>query len=427
MRVLFAVNPGTSTFLPLVPLAWALRTAGHEVRVAGQPKFADMITQAGLTAVPVGRDLDIIKLFKIYGVTEEQLEKARVGLSPPYDVADDPAKATWRHMLDGYLETVEGYKAENAPMIAGLVDFARHWRPDLVIWEPFTYSGPIAAKACGAAHARLLWSLDVFGIARDHFLRLKAEQPPEERADPLADWLGAYGRKHGFDFTEDMTTGHFTIHQLPASLSDQAGSQHYLRMRYVPHGGPASVPKWLWTAPERPRVALTLGFAATELFSGYTVGVQDVLDSLADLDVELVATVSESEQHKLDRVPDNARLVSYAPLDALAPTCSAVINHAGDGTVLTTALHAVPQLAIGYHFNEPIMARKLAAQGGALRLHPSEATGPNIRESVLRLLREPAFRDGAIRLRDEIRALPTPNELVPHLEELAAKHRTAPR
>ncbi|MGW0811280.1 activator-dependent family glycosyltransferase [Nonomuraea sp. NPDC002799] len=423
MRVLFAVTPGTSTFLPLVPLAWALRTAGHEVRVASQPQFAEAITGTGLTAVPVGRDVDLLRLFKIYGVTEEQLEAARVGLPAPYDVAGDPARATWRHLLDGYTEVTDGYHTENLPMIAGLVAFARHWRPDLVVWEPFTYAGPIAAKACGAAHARLLWCLDVFGIAREHFLRLKDRQPPAERADPLADWLGTYAGKYGSSYSEDMATGQFTIHQLPASLSDQADALHYLRMRYVPYGGAASVPKWLQRPPERPRVALTLGFGGDGLFSGYTVGVQDVLDALADLDIEVVATVADDERDKLRRVPGNARLVPYAPLDALAATCSAVIDHGGDGTVLTTALQAVPQLAIGHHFNEPIMARKLAAQGGALSLRPDEVSGPAVRECVLRLLGEPAFRAGAARLRDEMLALPSPNELVAQVEELVAKFR----
>lgn len=423
MRVLFAITPGTSTFLPLVPLAWALRTAGHEVRVASQPGFAATITQAGLTAVPVGRDLDMVRLLRGYGVTEEELEKARAGLSPPFDAVDDPTRATWHHMLDGYVDAVEGYKAESLPMIGGLVDFAQRWRPDLVIWEPFSYAGAISARAAGAAHARLLWCLDVFGIARERFLRLKAELPPGERADPLAAWLGGYARKYGFPYGEDLATGHFTIHQLPASLSEQAEDLHYLRMRYVPHVGVATVPGWLRTPPERPRVALTLGFAGDGLFSGYAVGVEEVLDSLSDLDVEVVATIADEQRAKLRRVPANARLVPFVPLDALVPTCSVVIDHGGDGTVLTTALHGVPQLAIGHHFNEPIMARKLAAQGGALQLRPAEATGPAIRACVLRLLHEPALRAGARRLREELQALPTPNEVVPDLEELTERHR----
>ncbi|MGW2784745.1 hypothetical protein ACWC3X_26360 [Streptomyces populi] len=37
-----------------MPLAWSLRTAGHEVRVACRPDLLDAVTSAGLTAVGVG-------------------------------------------------------------------------------------------------------------------------------------------------------------------------------------------------------------------------------------------------------------------------------------------------------------------------------------------------------------------------------------
>jgi glycosyltransferase (activator-dependent family) len=421
MRVLFTAIPEKSVFLYMVPLAWALRTAGHDVRFASQPRFADVITQAGLTAVPVGRDVDIWWMARL---DPDSVQEIRAGVPAPYDVAEAPANATWDDMLDAYAGMVrEGHQTDNFPMIAGLVDFARHWQPDLVIWEPFAFAGPIAAKACGAAHARLLFGVDVFGVTRERFLQLRAEQPPEKRADPLADWLAGYGRKYGFDFTEDMVTGNFTIDQFPKSFQVEAESLRYLRTRYVPYGGPAVVPGWLRTPPERPRVALTLGTTATAVFDGYTVDMQDILDALADLDIEVVATVAESEQTKLARVPGNTRLVSYVPLHALVPTCSAVIHHAGAATMATTALHPVPQLAMGYHFDQPILARKLAEHGAGLEIHPGQATGQAVRDSLLRLLNEPTFRRRATDLRDEIHALPTPNQLVPQLEELTAKHR----
>ena len=425
MRVLFTINPDKSIFLSMVPLAWALRTAGHEVRFASQPGFADTITQAGLTAVPVGRDGDFFRILeKAAGVTPEMLEETRVGLPTPYDAAvREPADLTWEAMKAGYGHRVaHWHRLDGFPMIAGLVDFARQWQPDLMLWEPLTYAGAIAAKACGAAHARLMWSIDVFGVARDRYLRLKDQQPAGEREDPLADWLGSYGRKYGFDYTEDMVTGQFTIDQLPDSLRMEA-DLHYLPMRYVAYGGPAVVPRWLWEKPQRPRVALTLGITATNQFAGYIVNVQDILDSLADLDIEIVATIAEAEQHRLTRVPANTRMVSYVPLHALVPTCSVVINHTGPGTFLTTALHGVPQLNMPWDFDEPELARRAAQQGATIDIRADRATGPAVREALQRLLTEPTFTNRARSLRDEIHALPSPNQLVPQLEELTAKYR----
>jgi hypothetical protein len=56
-------------------------------------------------------------------------------------------------------------------------------------------------------------------------------------------------------------------------------------------------------------------------------------------------------------------------------------------------------------------------------IRADEATGPAIRAGLLRILGEPAFRKKAERLRDDLRALPSPNDLVPQLEELTAKYR----
>ncbi|MEU8584214.1 activator-dependent family glycosyltransferase [Streptomyces abikoensis] len=427
MRVLFAANPHKSVFQYMVPMAWALRTAGHEVRFASQPAFAATITQAGLTAVPVGRDHDRLWAARAAaGGADGAADAGRAGIEPPYDAFTDPEKATWEYLSAGMATAVgERHRLAAFPMAADLVEFARHWRPDLVIWDPLSYAGPIAAQAVGAAHARLLFGVDVFGGVRDLFLKLKERRPEGERVDPLADWLGGYARKHGGEFTEDMATGHFTIDQFPASLQTEAPGLHYERTQFIPYGGPAVVPDWLRRAPERPRVAITMGLSATDVYSGYTVDTQDVLDSLADLDIEVVATIADSEKAKLKRIPGNARLVPYVPLHALAPTCDAVVHHAGAATLATVARHPVPHLSLHYHYDQPILARKLAEHGAGLELHTSEATGRAVREHVLRLLDEPSFRERAAALRDETLALPTPNQLVPRLEELTERHRRA--
>jgi glycosyltransferase (activator-dependent family) len=416
VRVLFTTYSEKTLFLPMVPLAWALRTAGHDVRVATQPALVDAVTKAGLTAVPVGRNHVMWRLMEI---SPGETEVARGGPLPPFDVAEYPERIGWEYLRDGYEEVVPVNRVINNRMIPDLVSFCRSWEPDLVIWEPDTYAGAVAAKASGAAHARLLWSLDFFGITRGHFVQERDRQPAgEQQRDALAKWLGDQAGRYGAEYSEDMTTGQFTIDQLPESLRTEA-DLHYVPMRYVPYNGTAAVPKWLWQKPERPRVCLTLGTTATDRFGGYAVSVPDILDSLSDLDIEVVATLPDQERDKLERVPDNTRIVPFVPLHALVPTCSAVIHHAGFGTLCTSALNAVPQLLMPDHFDEPPLARKLAEQGAGVMLDASEATGQRVREQLVRLLEEPSFTKDAIRLAEEIRAMPTPNELVPTLQQLA--------
>ncbi|MEU4806654.1 activator-dependent family glycosyltransferase [Actinosynnema sp. NPDC023587] len=431
MRVLFAsYSEKTQTVFQVgVPLAWALRAAGHEVRVASQPELVPTITAAGLTAVPVGRDHDLWRIqdrfIKRLADRHPQTydEKVRGGQMPPFAAADEPEdEVTWDYLVAGYRWTVASwYRMANEPMIAELVEFCREWRPDLVIWEPGTYAAPIAAKAVGAAHARLLWSLDFFGRTRDRFLRALARRPAAERVDPLADWLRVAGARFGVEFSEELTTGHFTVEQLPPSLL-MTTDQRSVPMRYVPYNGRAVVPRWLWEPPTRPRVALTLGLTMAERFGSFALRPQEVLDSLAELDVEVVATLGDDVRAGLERVPDNVRVVPFVPLHALVPTCSAVVHHAGFGTLSSTALHGVPQLALPEHFDEPPLADRLVAQGSALSVPAALATGPDVRDGVARLLAEPSFGASAGRLRDEVLTLPTPNEFVPRLEKLVATH-----
>jgi glycosyltransferase (activator-dependent family) len=408
MRVLLTTYPEKTFFYHLVPLAWALRTAGHEVRVACQPKFAPVVTQAGLTAVPVGSDRSF---WRITETRAGGTEAMREGIMPPYDAFDDPAKQTLSYLQPGLTEAVRGWhRVSNFPMVADLVEFARAWRPDLVVWEPLSQAGAIAARACGAAHARMLWSIDLFGGVRDHYLRLRGAEP-----DPFEDWFSGYGRKYGFEFGEDMVTGDFTLDHLPGSLQIEAALP-YLRFRYVPYGGPASVPDWLQRPAERPRIALTMGLSATEIFGGYHLSLPDVLDALSDVDVEVVATAQG-----LGTVPSNVRLVSYVPLHALAPTCAAAVHHGGLGTLATFARAGVPQLCVPHHLDEPIFAAGLARAGAGIDLR--SPTPDTIRASVRRLLDEPSFTHGATNLQSEMDTLPSPNDIVPDLEDLTAKFR----
>jgi glycosyltransferase (activator-dependent family) len=395
----------------MVPLAWALRTAGHDVRVASQPELTDVITNAGLTAVPVGRDHTLhqfLKRTEELGDGEERFDFTE----------NDPEKLTWEYLSSGYSQVVPWwFRLVNEPMIRDLVAFCRSWRPDLVIWEPVTFAGPIAAEACGAVHARMMWSVDLFTRTRAHFLRLR---PPGGR-DLLGEWLAAKAGRFG----EELTTGHFTIDNVPPSLrADPAHGleldHDYLPMRYVPYNGVSVVPQWLRESPGKPRVALTLGVSSTERLDGYALSVQELLDALDGLDIDLVATVSEAERAALERVPDNTRLATFVPLNALAPTCSAIINHGGNGSYCTTLLHGVPQLVVPFFFDGTVRARYLADQGAGLTMSCAEVSGDGIRERLVRLLEEPSFQESATRLREEMLALPTPNDLVPEIERRVA-------
>ncbi|MEU8632856.1 nucleotide disphospho-sugar-binding domain-containing protein [Amycolatopsis sp. NPDC048633] len=56
MRVLLAAPSSPARLHNLVPLAWALRTAGHDVKIAGRQSFVDEILRTGCVAVDLGTE-----------------------------------------------------------------------------------------------------------------------------------------------------------------------------------------------------------------------------------------------------------------------------------------------------------------------------------------------------------------------------------
>lgn len=421
MRVLLTAYAEKTHFLGMVPLAWALHNAGHEVRVASQPALTDVVTRAGLTAVPVGRDHMLGHILKRL----DHFSPNGFGGAPDFDMAEDRAEyLTWEYLKGGYDYMVPfWWRIANDPMVGDLTAFCKQWQPDLVVWEAVTYAGPIAAAACGAAHVRFMWSLDLFGRMRGHYVRERDRRSEGERDDPLAEWLASRAARYGGTFDEDMTCGQATIDHLPTSLTLDTDLER-IPLRYIPYNGSAVVPEWLRAEPERPRVCMTMGTSSTERLNGFAVSTGDILEALSELDVEVVATMPESERSALGRVPDNCRLVDFAPLNALAATSEVVINHGGPGTVLTALANAVPQVILPYPmFDAPALAEAMARSGGAVSIESSTATGAAVREGVELLLSDRARRGAASRLHEEMAAMPSPASVVTRLEEHVAARR----
>jgi glycosyltransferase (activator-dependent family) len=418
MRVLFTSFAMESHFLSMVPLAWAMRAAGHEVRVASQPSLVPAITAAGLTAVPVGEDHVLLSAVATTAVDGAGTHWNSVDLDPVR-----PEVQTWEftRAVHDALPEMFFARANNDTMVDGMVNFARQWRPDLVVWEPFTIAGAVAAQAVGAAHARLLWGADLFVDLRARFLRQRAERRADAVPDAMADWLGPILDRHGLSFDETLVRGQWTIDTLPASIRMPLG-EPTVPMRYVPYNGTAVVPGWLREPPERTRVCLTLGITARQGAQYLLGSLEGVLDAVGDLDAEIVATLNAEQRAQVSRLPDNVRAIDFVPLHALLPTCSAVTHRCGAGSWSTSAIYGVPQLITPMVFENTVRARRTAEVGAAIVVPENELTPEALRDGLHALLTEARYTDGADRLRRESLADPPPGDVVATLEKLTLQH-----
>ncbi|KOG32276.1 activator-dependent family glycosyltransferase [Streptomyces resistomycificus] len=416
MRVLMTSLAVEAHFNGAVPLAWALRAAGHEVRVASQPALTGTITRAGLTAVPVGTD-------HVHHDLVRHLGAELTGFYRDIDFTGERGDDYLSLKGANTLLTATFYaQANNDAMVDELVDYARYWQPDLVIWEPFTFAGAVAARASGAAHARLLWGPDLFLRMRQAFRRHMELLPEELHDDTLEEWLTWTLDRFGCDFDEETVVGQWNIDQMPEGIRLPLG-RPTVPMRYVPYNGRSVIPDWLREPPRRPRICLTLGITSRDMAYPNLVSLDELFEAVAELDVEIVATLTEAQRAEVARVPDNTRVTDFVPLHALLPSCSAAVHHGGAGTWSTAAVYGVPQLVIADMWDNVYRARRLADLGAGLFLPPDELTVAGLRDGLEQLLTKPSFHEDAQRLREAMVAEPSPAGVVPALEELTRQQR----
>ncbi|MEU0595502.1 activator-dependent family glycosyltransferase [Streptomyces ardesiacus] len=439
MRVLLTVFAAKPHLYNLISLAWALRASGHEVRVASQPDVTDAITRAGLTAVPVGDELNLSASFRP-GEDRAGAEQGGVWQRLSGVTETRPEKLTWNYVLGTYTIgcSMEYEHMAGQTMMDDLVEHARAWRPDLVLWDALTFVGPVAARACGAAHARVLFGVDYNAHMLGAYADLLSAQPPQTRDDPLSDWLTGRLARYGLPFEPEdaveMMTGQWTIDPTPAWMQLPVGVP-LLPMRYVPYNGPSTVPGWVLERPRRPRVCMSLGMSGRELLGRDQMSIGDgasaeppvsvLLRTLAELDIELVVTLSKDQLAAVSGLPDNVRAVDFVPLNDLLPTCAAVIHHGGFGTVGNVLTHGVPSITVpAPWWDETDLGRHIEARGAGLLVDPREASAEVLRAGVARLLGEPSFRSAAHAVRRELHATPSPRAVVPRVERLVAVHRS---
>lgn len=387
MRVLFSAWAWPPHYYPMVPLAWALRNAGHDIRVAGPPALAEAITMSGQPAVEVGEDCDFSQL------TRDTMHIDR----------DAPATVElWKQLRKPKGERALQMFVDIAEtMVDGLVEFARAWQPDLVVHGPTTYAGPIAAAAVGVPNVRVLMAPDIAYRGRDI-------EPALLR--PLAERFGV---------TEFSPQGTLTVDPCPPSIQLPTDYPKQL-MRYIAYNGPAEVPEWLLEPPSRRRVCITWGTTLAKVNPNLVLAGQ-MLEAVAGIDAEVVVTVAPSHREHLGPIPDGIRVVDALPLHLLLPTCDLMIHQGGNGTTMTGVVNGVPQLIVPQFPDQAFVANQLAPTGAAAVLLPEDAGPDTVRGLVTDLLENPQWRADAGRLADEANAQPAPTEIVPVLERLAAR------
>lgn len=368
MKVLVTCVPQAGHLNPMLPLISALVGAGDEVVVASGSAVREPVEKAGARFEPAGNGLDVWfgrLAGRIRGAPGDGLPPARI---QPYFTPRLFAEIGADDMVDDVL------------------DVAKRLGPELVLFEPSAFAGPLVARLVGARQAQQLWGA----------------LPTPEVSRLCADAVSPLWRSFGLDVTDDagLYAGD-TIAICPPSmepLSLPAGRQLQLR--------PAPLP----VRPAAPQDPPLVYFSLGTMWAAPAV-VRAVLDALAELPVRVLATLGQLDPAEVGPVPANAQVHGFVPQADVLPEASAVIHHAGGGTMFGALAHGLPQLALPQAADNFVNADLLARTGAAIAIQPGDVEVSAIRNGVLTLLEDPSYPATARSLAAEIAAMPTAEEV----------------
>jgi UDP:flavonoid glycosyltransferase YjiC (YdhE family) len=401
MRVLFATTDWSGHYMPMVPLAWALRAAGHEVIVLCSSALQPTVGRSGLASVALAESNGLFSARVGNYLRALAGHEVVSGLPPIHPLTGremtDLSRFDWPAMRRG----VARWRVRRQGV---MTELARDWRPDLVVHDLPNVDGRLVADAAGCPAVLHLWGL-AGTQETDWSMRVLPEQ--------VDDTFAGFGlRGHGARVTH-------VIDPSPDSM-EPATEAHRLRIRNLSYNGPGALPGWLLLPPARPRVCLVWGTSVTRIFGPGSFFVPRVVDALAGFDVDIVLAMTAAETAKLSRMPPNVHLVEYVPLRLLLPGCALLVHNGGAGCSMAALAAGVPQLVVAVSDEHAVNGTRLAAAGTAEWVRGSTATVDDIAAAAHRVLIGAGHARNAALLADQNRRRPAPTVLVPRLAELAA-------
>jgi UDP:flavonoid glycosyltransferase YjiC (YdhE family) len=376
LKVLNLAGVAPSTVFSHVPLANALRNAGHQVMTtASVDELVDTIAGVGLSAVrTTDPELSPQQIIAASGLTH---------------VPSDPIE---REVMAG-----RWYAHMEYVTLDALLAFSKDWRPDVIVSGVTSYSGPLLAAHLGIPYVRHAWDI--------HDPRLMDEGAQDQLREQLKE-LGLDG----------LPEPAMTIEIAPPSLRP-AGAAPAQMMRWIPGNSQSVLEPWMYTKSEGQRVGVTIGTGVAS-YNQYDF-LQGVVENIATLDSEVVVAVTEDAVDGIRERLKNVR-AGWIPLDVVAPTCDVLVHQTGGSTMMTALSFGVPQVLIPdtRMYRAAEMARRLAETGAAVVLTPEEATSEVIAKTCQEILSTPGYTEAAAGLAREIAALPSPDEVARGIEQL---------
>lgn len=380
MKILVTTGPAHPLYFPIVPLAWALRAAGHQVIVATPENFGETVHQSGLPSVTVGGS---VQMAQVMG-TDRDGNRVQV-------------PATDEEMAAG---VGRGFGRLGARVIDDTCDLVRQWRPDVILTEGYS----VAVAAAASALYDVPWIRHTVG-------------PGDLEVDR---WAAA---ELAAEFTRlgvtDLPAPAMVVDNCPPLMADEPTDAQL--MRYVPYGEPTDVPEWAFAERTRPRVLVTLGSVQPAI--GGLPMLQQIITALGTLPADLIVAVADFLLPQLGTLPDSVVAAGWQSLTGVLPGCDIAVHHGGPGTMMACLSQGAPQVIVPGRGKPLAAIDRLAAFGAVTQIAPPALTPQSMTQACQELLDDSRYGKRALEVRDQIAELPSPSDVVRRIEDMLAGRR----
>jgi len=383
MRILITSTPGMGHLTCLLPLASALRDAGHDVLFVNTAESCDLVAGFGFAVRPGG-------------MTPAD---RRAALSPRQpEVMARPPRAR-----RGLLFSIMFAEAAAPAMRVELAPVLDEFRPNVVIHE----TGELAAAPL--ARARDIPSVTV---------AFSGTLPAWSHEMVLASLTPLWADEGLAPPTFEDVCGDMYLHPFPPSFDQAPSARLVHRMRPAPvWDTSAGAPAWIERlGADRPLVYLTSGTEPAAAQAPWTAA----LEALGDVDVDALATIGRHvDRASLGTIPPNVRVEQFVPQQFVLDRASVIMSRAGAGSLLGAAAAGVPQLLNPIWADQWENADAASVSGAAITCELDRRSTSDISTVLQRLLNEAQFKDAATRVAAEMAAMPAPADHVRAIEALA--------
>jgi zeaxanthin glucosyltransferase len=178
-------------------------------------------------------------------------------------------------------------------------------------------------------------------------------------------------------------------HKYPTPVRHYVGSTRGVSSREIPFD-------WDWL-DGRPLIYASLGTTVCrQLATLRAIG-----ESARGIDAQMLLSLGgHGDPAELGSMPENVRVMGFAPQPELIARAALVITHAGMNTTMESLRNGKPLLAMPISYEQPGIAARIVYSGCGLRLGLG-ASSAKIRAAIRRLLSEPRFAEYAQRLQAE--------------------------